>query len=122
MFSTGKIGLWSIIEEGIGIIAGSLPSLRPLLSLPFLNGSSTGKSSERDSACKLKNLKRRSQVLRSDTNIDTFQQLQNTDGDGDSQRHILKETQVTVTNEPSGGPGEWERSQAPAWQQSKFGC
>ncbi|KAK8062427.1 hypothetical protein PG997_014524 [Apiospora hydei] len=33
MFSTGAIGLWSILEEGIGIIAGSLPALRPLLSL-----------------------------------------------------------------------------------------
>lgn len=33
MYGTGKIGFWSLMEEGIGIIAGSLPALRPLLSL-----------------------------------------------------------------------------------------
>ncbi|KAK7995325.1 hypothetical protein PG990_014098 [Apiospora arundinis] len=47
MFSTGAIGLWSILEEGIGIVAGSLPALRPLLTLPILGGNSreTGNSS-----------------------------------------------------------------------------
>lgn len=47
MFSTGAIGLWSILEEGIGIIAGSLPALRPLLSLPAAGGKDrdTGSSS-----------------------------------------------------------------------------
>lgn len=38
MYSTGSIGLWSIIEESIGIIAGSLPALRPLLSLSVFGG------------------------------------------------------------------------------------
>ncbi|KAK7959593.1 uncharacterized protein PG986_004447 [Apiospora aurea] len=38
MFSTGAIGLWSVLEEGIGIIAGSLPALRPLLSLRAFGG------------------------------------------------------------------------------------
>lgn len=31
MYSTGQIGLWSVIEEGIGITAGSMPALGPLL-------------------------------------------------------------------------------------------
>lgn len=46
MFSTGAIGIWSVLEEGIGIIAGSLPALRPLLSLRSLggNGRSNGTS------------------------------------------------------------------------------
>ncbi|KAK7911969.1 hypothetical protein PG985_014450 [Apiospora marii] len=46
MYSTGAIGLWSVLEEGIGIIAGSLPALRPLLSLRSLggNGRSNGTS------------------------------------------------------------------------------
>lgn len=39
MYSAGPIGLWSIIEEGIGIVAGSLPALRPLLTLKVFGGS-----------------------------------------------------------------------------------
>ena len=114
MFSTGKIGLWSVIEEGIGIFAGSLPALRPLLSLPFLNRSSTGESSGPASASKFKQSR---SGLRSDVKMDTFQQLGGKDGDGDSQKHILKETQVTmVTNEQSAAPGEWERSQVLGWK------
>ncbi|CAN8105333.1 unnamed protein product [Discula destructiva] len=38
MYSAGPIGLWSVVEEGIGIIAGSLPTLRPLLNLPLFGG------------------------------------------------------------------------------------
>ena len=37
MYSIAKIAVWSILEEGIGITAGSLPMLRPLLRhIPFL--------------------------------------------------------------------------------------
>lgn len=39
MYSAGPIGLWSIIEEGIGIVAGSLPALRPILTLRIFGGS-----------------------------------------------------------------------------------
>ena len=54
--------------------------------------------------------------------MDTFQ-LGDEDGDGDSQKYILKETQVTVMmNERSAAPGEWERSQALGWKKSKFEC
>ncbi|PSR88669.1 hypothetical protein BD289DRAFT_481956 [Coniella lustricola] len=45
MYSAGPIGLWSIIEEGIGIVAGSMPALRPLLSLPIFGGTRTGDGS-----------------------------------------------------------------------------
>ena len=118
MFSTGKIGFWSVIEEGIGIFAGSLPALRPLLSLPFFNHSATGKTSGPASASTFKQSRSGHQVLHSDIRMDTFQRLGDQDGDGDSQKHILKETQVTImTNERSAAPGEWERSQVPGWKE-----
>lgn len=47
MYSAGAIGLWSMVEEGIGIIAGSMPALRPLLDLPvFRRGSTNGSDSQ----------------------------------------------------------------------------
>jgi hypothetical protein len=118
MFSTGKIGLWSIIEEGIGIIAGSLHALRPLLTLACLGRSTTNNSNSNDntavSASKFK-ASRTPKGLRPDINLDTFQQLGDVD-DGDSQKHILKETQVSVTrNTRTAPPEEWERSQVLGW-------
>ncbi|RDL30706.1 uncharacterized protein BP5553_10051 [Venustampulla echinocandica] len=95
MFSTGKIGFWSVIEEGIGIIAGSLPALRPLLSLPFLGRITTTKSSGPASGSRgsrLKQSRSGHQVLGSNVKMDNFQQLGDRDRDGDSQKHILKET------------------------------
>jgi hypothetical protein len=118
MFSTGKIGLWSIIEEGIGIIAGSLHALRPLLTLACLGRSTTNNSNSNDnisaSASKFK-ASRTPKGVRPDINLDTFQQLGDVD-DGDSQKHILKETQVSVTrNTRTAPPEEWERSQVLGW-------
>ncbi|RQM07997.1 hypothetical protein DH86_00003615 [Scytalidium sp. 3C] len=119
MFSTGKIGLWSVIEEGIGIIAGSLHALRPLLSLGIFNGSLSGKSSG-PSTAQLKHSKSGHQVLGSVVQLDNMNK--NKDTDGDSQKHILKETQVTVmTNDPTAaGSEEWERSQVLGWKKSTF--
>lgn len=42
--NVGNIVLWSTLESGIGIIAGSLPSLRKLVSSHFHFDSSTGSS------------------------------------------------------------------------------
>ncbi|KAJ8067637.1 hypothetical protein OCU04_003246 [Sclerotinia nivalis] len=121
MFGTGKIGLWSIIEEGIGIFAGSLPALRPLLSLPFLNLSTTGKSNNASSSKNGNVPRTQNQQKRSDIKMDTFAQLGDSDvekdGDGDSQKHILKETQVSVTSDNRrSAPGEWEQSQILGWK------
>jgi len=108
MFSTGKIGLWSVIEEGIGIFAGSLPALRPLLSI-CLNGPRSENSDPASAGNKF-NKPRTRRPAHSDMNMDTFQQLGDVEGDGESQAHILKETHVTVTNEQSALPGEWGKS------------
>lgn len=121
MFSTGAIGLWSVIEEGIGIIAGSLPALRPLLSLPIFSRSSAGDSNGTPYAPYANsNNQRRSRSghhpLGSGVKMDTLQRINSADGDGDgdggSERHILKQTEVAVTSKiRSTTPGAWERSQ-----------
>lgn len=120
MYATGKIGLWSIIEEGIGIFAGSLPALRPLLSLPFLNGggpatpaSRSNRSTDRSS----KFSKPRSREYQtSDIDLDKFHE------DSDSQKHILRQTRVKVTNEKDTNyqVREWEKSQVLGWQNSEY--
>ncbi|CZR65919.1 related to integral membrane protein [Phialocephala subalpina] len=120
MFSTGKIGLWSVIEEGIGIFAGSLPALRPLLSLRFLNGSAHDGSNSASAGNKFNKPRTGRYHGSADVKLDTFHQLGDKDEDGDSQKHILKETHVTMTNEQSNQPAEWERSQVLGWKKDNF--
>jgi hypothetical protein len=44
--------------------------------------------------------------------MDTLQRINSVDGDGESERHILKQTEVAVTSKArSTTPGAWERSQ-----------
>lgn len=122
MFSTGKIGLWSVIEEGIGIFAGSLPALRPLLSLRFLNGGSTEGSNGISAGNKYNKPRTGRYPGSTDVKLDTFHQLADKDEDGDtgSQKHILKETHVTMTNEQSDSPAEWERNKVLGWKHNNF--
>ncbi|KAM0267378.1 hypothetical protein ACHAPA_005920 [Fusarium lateritium] len=122
MYSTGAIGLWSILEEGIGIIAGSMPALRPLLNLPFFSkntyASNTG-SNQLSSHMIQPNAtahKRRnqSQSKKASMELNDFRTHLTThvgygDGEGreqkqslddsDSQKYILKSTRVVVTRE-----------------------
>jgi hypothetical protein len=118
MFSTGAIGLWSIIEEGIGIIAGSLPALRPLLSLPIFSRASAGESKGTPYANSnhLRQSRNWHHPLGSGVKMDTLERINSADGDGDgdggSERHILKRTEVAVTSKVrSATPGAWERNQ-----------
>ncbi|KAJ4863504.1 hypothetical protein T069G_00034 [Trichoderma breve] len=123
MFGTGRIGLWSIIEEGIGIVAGSLHALRPLLSLPIFGGSSTGGNTS-GSASNNKFMRSGSghhPGMRNDIQLDTFHQLADTDGDGESAKHILKETKVTMErSDRAASPGEYGRSQVLGWKKNNF--
>lgn len=124
MFSTGKIGLWSIIEAGIGIIAGSLPALRPLLSHPLLSRSAdTSKGSAGLTSSKPTHPSSRQHEFRSNVEMDTFHQLGGQDGDidrerdGDSQKHILKETHVTVVrNQRTDDWTDWQKRQVLGWR------
>ncbi|KAG9191846.1 hypothetical protein G6011_10580 [Alternaria panax] len=119
MYSTGKIGFWSLTEVGIGLIAGSLPPLRPLLSLRIRvsAGSNTPAASNGrayQSGTNDRQPASRSRVIA----MDTFQTLGDNDdadhSDGDSQKNIIKETKFTVTStiaEGHGDPGAtaWDR-------------
>ncbi|KAL6867082.1 hypothetical protein J3F83DRAFT_739931 [Trichoderma novae-zelandiae] len=125
MFGTGKIGLWSIIEEGIGIIAGSLHALRPLLSLPFFGGGSSGGNTDGSAPANkyMRSGRSGARPQHTDIGLDTFQQLGDNDGDGDgdSSKHILRETKVTmVSTERTASPGEYGRTQVLGWKQTKF--
>ncbi|KAI1344502.1 hypothetical protein F5Y15DRAFT_113403 [Xylariaceae sp. FL0016] len=135
MFSTGAIGLWSIIEEGIGIVAGSMPALRPLLNWRrrMTNASGSGKQSGGSAFNSELNLagKRPRQAPSDEVRMDTFRapsasereherhgrnKSHVSDDDGDSQKHILKETQVTVTTDDGGNGDEWARQRVLGWK------
>ncbi|TVY23073.1 hypothetical protein LHYA1_G008191 [Lachnellula hyalina] len=120
MFSTGKIGLWSVIEEGTGIFAGSLPALRPLLNLRLLNGSGSHGGNSASAGQHFNKPRTGRHYASADVKLDTFQQLDDKDEDGDSQKHILKETHVTVTTQQSGSAGEWERNQVLGWKKNNY--
>lgn len=124
MFSTGQIGLWSVVEESIGIIAGSMPALRPVLSLPFFNRFSRSGSYGSGAATLnsgAHNLQRQGETNPEDHGMDTLRSSRNTrgkmdvSGDGESQKYILKETQVSVTAENYNGGDEWKRQQTLGW-------
>lgn len=117
MYSAGPIGLWSIIEEGIGIVAGSLPALRPILTLRVFGGShndtlpSKGNSQGGD----LDSRAWGTIEHRANTSVELKTYVtgpapvggagskpklsKDGDSDGESQTHILKETRVTVSRE-----------------------
>jgi hypothetical protein len=141
MFSTGQIGLWSIVEEGIGITAGSMPALRPLLSLSRIYGafgSSRENSSKRSrvttgpfpptvgggrdgmDAVELANRERskvKQNVKHTRLSSEDDAQQKERESDADSQKHILKETQVTMTAEPRQDPfQDWERKRVLGWE------
>ena len=141
MYSTGAIGLWSLLEEGIGIIAGSMPALRPLLNHPIFGRTSYGSNSEhvyghmkgRMSAHEQGlGYSRRKHTRGTELNVLQSQITAEVDGqqrdksrrsrdcDADSQKHILKQTQVTVTAEHSHTSKDWARQYANEWDSNNY--
>lgn len=133
MFSTGSIGIWSVVEEGIGITAGSLPSLRPLLNLPifgrstYASGGSNNDypSGHMDSRLSARHRKYQEDGIKLDSyaasSTPGFQDTRprrSVDDDADSGKHILKQTQVTVVaeRENSGAADDWTRNQVLGWK------
>lgn len=130
MFGVGKIGLWSVVEEAVGVTSASIPALKPLLTLKMFNLSSTDPQSKTG----LKSTRIKTQRVRRDHyNLDTFQELGDRDthdnDDGDSQKQIVvKDSQITVTthhtvvtdDKPCTRAG-WERHQALGWQSGAEG-
>ncbi|KAF1846784.1 uncharacterized protein K460DRAFT_367531 [Cucurbitaria berberidis CBS 394.84] len=120
VYGTGKIGFWSLLEEGIGIIAGSLPALRPLLSLRIRITTSSNTPAASGNAYPPASNSRKTPSHSGVMMMDTFQTLGDNDeadhSDGDSQRNIIKETKYTVTStEVAGAGGNREQSQGVGW-------
>ncbi|KAF3763428.1 hypothetical protein M406DRAFT_293095 [Cryphonectria parasitica EP155] len=125
MYSAGPIGLWSVVEEGISIVAGSLPALRPLLSLPMFGGT-------RDASKGISNPETDLQTwgagdkrdvaddLTDSMKMQTFVISKDGDSDGESQTHILKETHVMVSTEHinSTGTEEWTKRRVNGWDRA----
>jgi hypothetical protein len=109
------MAVWSITESGVGIIAGSLATLRPLLRyIPFLSqGSSSGPSKPTTtgnytSSHKLDALSRGRRSIKRvpggpyhvHTECEANQRHDWEElSDGASQKYILKESKVVVTSE-----------------------
>tara|TARA_R110002003_G_scaffold239_4_gene17219 strand:- start:5528 stop:5890 length:363 start_codon:yes stop_codon:yes gene_type:complete len=118
MYSTGKIGFWSLAEEGIGIIAGSLPALRPLLSLRIKVSTSSGRNAPAGGTYPSQSHSRPAPSRAGVIMMDTFQTLGDGDdhSDGDSQKNIIKETKYTVTSTRASTNGdERKQGQMTAW-------
>lgn len=140
MFSTGAIGLWSVVEEGIGLIAGSLPALRPLLGHRIFGGSTGDRSGGPSGSGKLGGRSgsgfnqmpdappepgaveavglgpmRPPRRRNPDDDLMMETVVRDSDDDNDSQNHILKETEVVVTAEPGPADNDWARRQAAGW-------
>ncbi|KAI4681049.1 uncharacterized protein J4E88_005554 [Alternaria novae-zelandiae] len=121
MYSTGKIGFWSLTEVGIGLIAGSLPPLRPLLSLRIRVSAGSNSPAASGGQAYQSGINNRQPTSRSRViAMDTFQTLGDNDeadnSDGDSQKNIIKETKFTVTSVIAGGPRDpgpmaWDRKE-----------
>ncbi|EFW99960.1 cation-transporting ATPase 4 [Grosmannia clavigera kw1407] len=114
MFSTGAIGLWSVLEEGIGIISGSMPALRPLLNLSIFHGSSYNISDNRNLSTNAVGL----QTIGGTNGRKEARRRASADDDGDSQKQIFKQTQISI----SGADGsrtadeDWTKQQVLGWQ------
>jgi hypothetical protein len=125
MYGTGKIGFWSLMEEGIGIIAGSLPALRPLLSLKVGFSSSMGTGNNTPAGYASGRSEPRSKPNRNILSrqdalaLSTFQTLNGGEeydhDDADSQKNIVKETKYTVTSS-SVPVHECQRKQVLGWE------
>ncbi|KAF2642228.1 hypothetical protein P280DRAFT_297048 [Massarina eburnea CBS 473.64] len=98
IYGTGKIGFWSITEEGIGIIAGSLPALRPLLSLRIRVTTSSNTPGPSSGNAYRSGSRPAPSRLAGGIMLDTLANDDADNSDSDSQRKIMKETQFSVTS------------------------
>lgn len=167
MYSTGQIGLWSVIEEGIGLTAGSMPALGPLLHTRVFGRSRSDRSDgpvKPTASMWRRNMAQRKRTAEDSIALDTYvggvlttirdrdgghndnnvkdletireehhhhhhhrgrresermSPSQRTSDDGDSQKHILKETRVTITHEVCPGREdveEYRKEQILGWR------
>lgn len=93
LYTSIKIALWTVIELAIGIFAGSLPHLRPLLRyLPFVHDSSnhdTPGARPSEMRGKSQQASFRMDTYKTGTFVEAGRVKRNL-GDGDSEEHILE--------------------------------
>lgn len=111
------------MEEGIGIVAGSLPALRPLLSLRVGFSSSMATPGAAPSANTEPLSRNRRRSPSGILTMDTFHHLDDDDDieqdDGDSQKNIVKETKYTVTSShATTSEEERKKGQVLGWEQA----
>lgn len=122
MFSTGAIGLWSVLEEGIGIISGSMPALRPLLNLQIFHGSSSYDISDNNNNRNISIPVGLETIGGTHGTHDKKERRRRTsvvdDDDGDSQKQIFKQTQISVSGAAGSRTAEedWTKQQVLGWQ------
>lgn len=111
------------MEEGIGIVAGSLPALRPLLSLRVGLSSSMATPGAASGNTEPLSGNRHARGRPGMITMDTFHHLDDNDDtehdDGDSQKNIVKQTKYTVTSSHTRvDEEEQKKSQVLGWEQA----
>ncbi|KAF4965459.1 hypothetical protein FSARC_6761 [Fusarium sarcochroum] len=96
LLGSSKIAIWTVIELGIGLFAGSAPALRPLLRyLPFLSHHETENSSQRYKKSGGSHVKMNNFEIRTFGQGDPNPRAENVMEDGDSQELILDPQDVS---------------------------
>ncbi|KAK6063098.1 cation-transporting atpase 4 [Seiridium cupressi] len=106
LYSIADIAIWSVVESGIGIIAGSAPALRPLLKyIPFIGDTTSnrtpgtgGPSGPTGASYKMDTYRFKTSNA-PQTSIEGGNHGWDQLSDADSQRYILKENEIKVTKE-----------------------
>jgi hypothetical protein len=96
------VGLWSVIEAGIGIIAGSLATLRPLCKyLPGLSCFGSEEGSRKTSATKLSAKVAKKRQRKSGVKTDIKGNAKSGEGPdhGAGPNSIMRESHIMVTSE-----------------------
>ena len=122
LYHLANIPIWSVTETGVGISAGSLASLKPILRyIPFLSGSSRGGSSGRNGHSGSRFFDRQSRASRPPHGHDLDRlspyvhytaefaggkgkERLKKGSDGESEKHILKAVSITVEHEDADNP------------------
>ncbi|KAI1869656.1 uncharacterized protein JN550_005637 [Neoarthrinium moseri] len=110
LYNIANIAIWSIVESGLGIVAGSMATLRPLLKyIPFLrtlssSGDSKSKSKSRSKKTSRFGLRYNQNSIRMDevgdvkTTCRAGENGWDNCSDDASQKHILRDTTIVVTS------------------------
>ena len=109
LLHVAPVATWSVIESGIGLTAGSLAALRPLMKyIPFLGGSSA-KTDEHTGSGGMSEGTRRNTIKMNTLNFTQQNRTVCKAGDNgwdrlsdsESQKYILQQTDIEIRQEPA---------------------